>query len=112
LPALFTAYSVTYAYLAIMITRVLLLAFALAAASPAAAACLSDGQMRRAIADGGLISPGDVMAIAAQSGGELVSARLCEGPAGLVYRVAVIDPDGRVMRFVVDAASGDIIDQR
>ncbi len=93
-----------------MIFRCLCLVLALAAAVPAqAAGCLSDRDMRRAIADNGLISPRDVMDIAGSMGGELVSARLCEGPGGLVYRVAVIDPEGRVTRLVVDAMTGEVM---
>ncbi len=89
--------------------RWFILVLTLLAASPASAACLSDKDARRAITQGGLISLREVMAIARQNGGDIVSAKLCEGSGGLVYRVAVIDNDGRVTRLVIDAGSGDII---
>ncbi len=95
-----------------MIRRALFLALAVFAASPAAAACLSDREARRAIADYGLLSMRDMREVAREMGGDFVSARLCEGGGGFVYRVAVIDPDGRVARLVVDAGSGAIISGR
>jgi uncharacterized membrane protein YkoI len=95
-----------------MILRWFALAAALFAATPSAAACLSDRDARRAIAEGGVISLREVMAIAVPPGGELLSARLCDGPRGLVYRIAVIDPSGRVTRLVVLAATGDVLPGR
>jgi uncharacterized membrane protein YkoI len=103
---------VDYAYLATMNVRWIPLVMALLCASPASAACLSDREARRAIAQNGLITPADVMDIAVSGGGELVSARLCEGGSTFVYRVAVIDPDGRVTRLVIDAGSGKIVSGR
>jgi uncharacterized membrane protein YkoI len=93
-----------------MLLRSLVLLLVLACAAPAGAArCLSDAEARKAIAQGGLITPAQVMRIARARGGDIVSSRLCEGDGGLIYRLAVIDPDGRVMRLVVDAQSGAII---
>jgi uncharacterized membrane protein YkoI len=89
--------------------RLFLLGLALFVASPAAAQCLSDRDARRTIAEGGLISLREVMTIATENGGTLVSARLCEDGGALIYRVAVIDNDGRVTRLVIDASNGDIV---
>jgi hypothetical protein len=87
----------------------LTLVLALMATSPAAAACLSDRQARTVIGEIGGVSVRDVMQIATSEGGELVSARLCDINGRYVYRVAVIDPDGRVTRLVIDAISGNIL---
>jgi uncharacterized membrane protein YkoI len=95
-----------------MIRRALVLTLALLAVTPASAACLSDREARRAIADYGLLSMRAMREVAREVGGDFVSARLCEGGGGFVYRVAVIDPDGRVARIIVDAASGAIIGGR
>jgi hypothetical protein len=106
--ALFIGYSVDLAYRMIMKLRLLILFLALLAAAPASAVCLADQEARRAIAEAGIISLQEVMQIAVGSGGELVSARLCEEDGDLFYRVAVIDPDGRVLRLAIDAVSGDV----
>jgi uncharacterized membrane protein YkoI len=79
----------------------------LASALPAGAKCLSDREARRVVQEGGLIPLSAIMDIAQQSGGELVSARLCEGSGGLVYRVVVLGADGEVKRLRVNAQTGE-----
>jgi uncharacterized membrane protein YkoI len=86
-----------------------ILVLALLATSPALGACLSDRQARAVIGEIGGITLRDVMQIATSEGGELVSARLCDINGRYVYRVAVIDPDGRVTRLVIDATNGNIL---
>jgi uncharacterized membrane protein YkoI len=91
-----------------MFARSLILAVLLAtSALPAGAKCLSDREARRAVRDVGLIPLSAIIDIAAQSGGELVSARLCENGDGLVYRVVVLGADGEVKRLRVDAMTGE-----
>jgi hypothetical protein len=92
-----------------MFFRAIVLGLALLTAFPAGARCLSDRETRRAVARGDVLAPGDMMGVARSWGGDLISARLCEGSGGLVYRVAVINADGRVARLVVDAQSGQIL---
>jgi uncharacterized membrane protein YkoI len=40
---------------------------------------------------------------------DVISARLCRGPNGLVYRLTVLARDGKVARLTVDAASGKLV---
>jgi uncharacterized membrane protein YkoI len=88
--------------------RLVLLGLLLTVSTVAEAACLSQKEARRAVANGGLIPLSMIMSIARQSGGELVSAKLCEGGGGLVYRVVVLGADGEVKRIRVDAATGEV----
>ena len=41
--------------------------------------------------------------------GTVVRARLCRGPAGLVYVLTVLARDGKVARIAVDAVKGTLI---
>jgi uncharacterized membrane protein YkoI len=88
------------------------LVLAVLAATPSAAACLSDRDARRVIAEGSVISVRKALDDNVPAGSELLSARLCEGKTGLVYRIAVIDAMGRVTRLLVDAATGDVLPGR
>jgi uncharacterized membrane protein YkoI len=44
--------------------------------------------------------------------GTVVRARLCHGPAGLVYVLTVLAHDGKVARMTVDATSGTVVGER
>jgi hypothetical protein len=37
---------------------------------------------------------------------DIIGARLCKGPDGLVYRLTVLARDGKVVRLAVDAITG------
>ena len=78
----------------------------LAAASPAAAACLSPDEARQAVAAGEAMRLGSIARIV---GGDILNAELCEGGGGLVYRLAVMRDGGQVVTVVVDARSGQIL---
>jgi uncharacterized membrane protein YkoI len=98
--------------------RTLILAGLCAAALgilPAAAdqACFSPEETRAHVARHGLIALNDVVRSARKDGGsELISARLCETNSMLVYMIAMLGRDGRVLRMTVDARSGDVIHHR
>ncbi|SRR6266704_2674595 len=75
-----------------------------------AAHCLGKEQQRAAIAGGKAVAL--AVALDAAKGkvaGEVVKARLCESPRGLVYVLTVLARDGKVTRVSVDAASGTVI---
>jgi uncharacterized membrane protein YkoI len=44
--------------------------------------------------------------------GTVVRARLCRGPAGLVYVLTILARDGKVARLTVDAVKGTLIGKR
>jgi uncharacterized membrane protein YkoI len=100
-----------------MSARVIILAAALAlapyaswAARADAVHCLAKDQQRAAIASGRAVRL--AVALRAAHGrvsGEVVKARLCESPKGLVYMLTLLARDGKVTRVSVDAASGNVI---
>jgi uncharacterized membrane protein YkoI len=75
--------------------------------------CL-DQKERRAEADsGGLVRLAAAMhAAKSRVPGTVVRARLCHGPAGLVYVLTVLARDGKVARITVDATSGTLVGER
>jgi hypothetical protein len=104
-----------------MVATTMLRIFALAAAlalvaglAPARAqACFPPEETRELVARHGLIPLNDVVrSTRGDSRADLISARLCETNAQLVYMIAMLGRDGRVMRFTVDARSGDVIHHR
>jgi uncharacterized membrane protein YkoI len=89
---------------------------ALAAAcapSTAQAACFSPDETREMVQRHGLIALNDVVR-SARSGNsaDLISARLCDTAGNLVYMIAMLGRDGKVMRLTVDARTGDVINHR
>ena len=77
-------------------------------ASSALATCLPPAEARAKVARGEA-QPLAQVALAAQErwgGGRVIRAELCEGSGGLVYRLTVITPDGRVWLVMADARSG------
>ena len=72
--------------------------------------CLGKEQQRAAIASGKAVALAAAVRTAhGRVAGEVVKARLCEGPKGLLYMLTVLARDGKVTRVSVDAASGNII---
>jgi uncharacterized membrane protein YkoI len=100
-----------------MLTRTLPVAalVALALYAPAMARgdavhCLGKEQQRAAIASGRAVQLGDALRAArGRVAGEVVKARLCESPKGLLYMLTVLARDGKVTRVSVDAASGNVV---
>lgn len=72
--------------------------------------CLGKEQQRAAITSGRAVHL--TVALRAARGrvpGEVVKARLCESPKGLLYLLTVLARDGKVTRLRVDAASGNVV---
>jgi uncharacterized membrane protein YkoI len=100
-------------------------AFSLALAAPAPAHaqankqrdCLTTDQQRVAIASGQAVPlakairavRGRGAARPRGAGREVVKARLCREPKGLVYRLTVLARDGTVTQATVDAATGSVV---
>ncbi len=43
---------------------------------------------------------------------DLISARLCETSGNMVYMIAMLGRDGRLLRLTVDARTGELINTR
>jgi hypothetical protein len=90
-----------------------LVAFAIFAPGVAGAAeyrCLDKEQQRAATASGKAVRLASALRAArVKAAGEVVKARLCESPKGLVYRLTLLARDGKVTRVSVDAASGNVV---
>jgi uncharacterized membrane protein YkoI len=72
--------------------------------------CLGKAQQRAAIESGKAVRlAAAVQAARGRVAGEVVKARLCDSPRGLVYVLTVLARDGKVTRVSVDAASGTVI---
>ena len=72
--------------------------------------CLGKEQQRAAIASGKAVKLAAALHAAhGRVAGEVVKARLCEGPKGLLYMLTVLARDGKVTRLSVDAVSGSVI---
>jgi uncharacterized membrane protein YkoI len=76
-------------------------------------ACFSAEETRAHVVKLGLVSLHDVVR-SARGGNEadLLSARLCETNGNMVYMIAMLGRDGRVMRMTVDARTGSVINNR
>jgi uncharacterized membrane protein YkoI len=100
-----------------MISRLILAAMMVLMAGilPAAADsnCFSADETREHVVRHGLVPLNDVVRSARGTGrADLISARLCETNSMLVYMIAMLGRDGKVMRLTVDARSGDVINHR
>ncbi|WP_321341768.1 PepSY domain-containing protein [Breoghania sp.] len=71
--------------------------------------CLNGGEMRRAVGGGRAKPLGAIMRRI--GGGQIVRAKLCRRPGGLVYLVDVLK-GARVEHLVIDARSGRIMMRR
>ena len=72
--------------------------------------CLTPAQRRHVSASGKVISLGKAIRAAKARRTEVVDARLCKGPKGLVYMLTLLPQDGKVTRATVDAASGTLVE--
>ena len=95
----------------VLATSVLLLALS---ASPLVAAdenaCLTREQQSAALASGQAVSLATALKMVRGRGRQVVRARLCREPKGLVYVLTVLARDGKVTHARVEAASGGLID--
>jgi uncharacterized membrane protein YkoI len=81
---------------------------AFAAESPHA--CLNKQAQREALAAHKAVPLSRAIhAIRPKNKGEVVSARLCQGPNGLVYVLTLLSRNGKVTRTTVDAANGTVV---
>jgi hypothetical protein len=74
----------------------------------AAASCLSRDQRRAAMATGKVVPLSAAIRATRARKNEVVKARLCQGPKGLVYLLTLLARDGKVTQATVDAASGTL----
>jgi uncharacterized membrane protein YkoI len=82
-------------------------------AASAQQTCFSAEETRVNVAQFGLVSLHDVVRSArGGSQADLISARLCETNGNMVYMIAMLGRDGRVMRMTVDARTGNVINNR
>jgi uncharacterized membrane protein YkoI len=82
---------------------------------PAAAdqSCFGAEETRQLVIRHELISLNDVVRSARNGGAsDLISARLCETNSQLVYMIAMLGRDGRLLRMIVDARTGTVIHHR
>jgi len=80
-------------------------------------ACLSKAEQRAAIANGQAITLADAIrsargSVRGHGAREVVKARLCREPNGLVYVLTVLARNGKVTHTTVDATSGKVVDAR
>jgi uncharacterized membrane protein YkoI len=98
-------------------------AAALAALSAASAdaggarACLNKAEQRAAISHGQAVTLSTAIrsargSVRGRGAREVVRARLCREPDGLVYLLTLLARDGKVTHAVVDAGSGKVVDAR
>jgi hypothetical protein len=87
----------------------------LAAIGPADAQrpCLSRNEQIAAVAGGHAIALGrTIRSLRLPAGTDVVNARLCREPGGLVYVLTALARDGKVTRVTVDARTGALIGRR
>jgi uncharacterized membrane protein YkoI len=78
-----------------------------------ASACLSRDKRREVIAAGQVVSLATAIRTSrTKVSGEVVKARLCQSPKGLVYLLTVLARDGKVARLTIDAQSGKLVSGR
>ena len=75
--------------------------------------CLSSAETHEAVSEKRAVAPVIALRNArVHAGGEALRARLCRHEANLAYMVTALRKDGKVLRVVVDAASGSVIETR
>ena len=80
-------------------------------------ACLGKAEQRAAIAQGQAVTLGAAIrsargSVRGRGAREVVRARLCREPNGLVYVLTVLARNGKVTHTTVDATSGRVVDAR
>jgi uncharacterized membrane protein YkoI len=72
--------------------------------------CLTAAQRRAVSASGKVVPLSKAIRAARARKADVVDAKLCKGPKGLVYLLTLLAQDGKVTRATVDAASGQLAD--
>jgi uncharacterized membrane protein YkoI len=80
-------------------------------------ACLNKAEQRTAISHGQAVTLATAIraargSVRGRGAREVVKARLCREPRGLVYVLTVLARNGKVTRTTVDAGSGKVVDAR
>jgi uncharacterized membrane protein YkoI len=70
--------------------------------------CLTPAQRRHVSSSGKVVTLGRAIRAAKARRTEVVDAKLCKGPKGLVYLLTLLTHDGKVTRATVNAASGTL----
>jgi uncharacterized membrane protein YkoI len=79
----------------------------------AESSCFTPEETREHVVRHGLVPLNDIVRSARGTAhADLISARLCETAGNLVYMIAMLGRDGKVMRLTVDARSGTVINYR
>lgn len=79
-------------------------------AQTAATQCLTPAQRRTVAASGKVVPLAKAIRAARARKVDVVDAKLCKGPKGLVYLLTLLAQDGKVTRATVDATSGQLTD--
>lgn len=92
-------------------------ATATATAAAERAACLNKAEQRAAIAHGQAITLATAIrsargSVRGRGAREVVRARLCREPSGLVYVLTLLARNGKVTHATVDATSGRVVEAR
>lgn len=83
------------------------------AGAETARACLNQKERRALVESGAVLRLAAAMrAVRSRVQGTLIRARLCRRGEGLVYVLTVLAHDGKVTRFVIDAAKGSLVGER
>lgn len=82
----------------------------LAQAKAGKSQCLTPAQRRSVAASGKVVPLSKAIRAARARKTDVVDARLCKGPKGLVYLLTLLAQDGKVTRATVDATSGLLTD--
>lgn len=89
-----------------MMWRALILLLILAAPGRASEACLSPAEAREAVRQHRLMAIDQATRLAkARTKGEVVSTNLCRTDQRFMYVLAILSPEGRVVRIGVDATT-------
>jgi uncharacterized membrane protein YkoI len=72
------------------------------------AKCLTAAQRRHVAASGKVVPLSKAIRAARARKTEVVDAKLCKSPKGLVYLLTLLAQDGKVSRVAVDATSGKL----
>jgi len=74
------------------------------------AQCLGRSEQRAAIAEGRAIPLAAARRLLRERlAGDMVKARLCESPDGLIYMLTVLSHDGKVRHVTINATNGAVI---
>jgi hypothetical protein len=85
-----------------------------ASALGASGLCLSSGETLEAVSNREVVAPARAIVIAKRvvPGADVLRAALCREGDELVYRIMMLQKDGRLVRVFIKAPSGDLMNTR